>query len=161
MGGSVRAGIVDSGDFRYTTSMSLNLVLYLRPEEKTLFQTLHEGAVEWDGEIRDEVLGGYEDPELIERRLQNPSYADDPEYVRWIAKTQREAMAVGNPTRAAIAGFPEDLLPAFFETCGATGISVLVEEILRNPQFGRKALEGLCALTQLRHEILQRNSVAA
>ena len=141
--------------------MSSSLTLYLRPDEKTLFQTLHGGSKQWKGGVEEETLQGYEPPEVIEQNLQNPPYASDPEYIRWVAKTERDAVMVKDPAHMMIMGFPEHLLADFFETCGATGISLLVEEILRNPQLSRQAVEGLCALTQLRHEILERNGVSS
>ena len=133
----------------------MRTILYLRSNEKELFEKL-PAAVQaaWSDKIVEETLESFESQETLEKNLDNVPFASDPGYQAWVEK---HASDMGSG--AALADFPEDLLPAFFENIGACGLCAIIELALQNGTVDDKTMEAVSALSVLRHQVLTKNSV--
>ncbi len=136
----------------------MRTVLYLRSGEIKLFRNLSaELRGSWEEKIVEESIDAYESEGELAAKMSSAPFLKDPRYTSW-AKKHSTGVQTGD---SLLSDFPEDLLPAFFECVGACGLCAMIEAALGNGKVTDDVLNGIAALSVLRHQILTKNAVTA
>ncbi len=113
----------------------------------------------WEANLREEVIDAYETTEELEKRMAQSQLGKSPA-VQALIKDVSDHMAEGKSIEnISIAGIPDDLVPDFLYSIGASGVSALLQMMLQSPKLKPKDMESIAALSRARHRILQINAV--
>jgi len=132
-------------------------LLFLTPKEKEAFQSAWS-AVAGDCTIQDETQLSYESEADMADKLAGLSL-ETPEAEEFAKKL---AERLGNAESIEDVSFddcPDDVLVQLMFALGATGVSILIGMALVN-EPDADAVEGMAALTRVRHSMLAENALA-
>lgn len=136
----------------------MRTVLYLRSGEMTLFNALPKSIqAEWQGKVVEESIDAYESEDQLATKMNGAPFVNDERYKAWAAKHSSGVQT----SDSLLSDFPGDLFPSFFECIGACGLCAMIEMALGNGKLDDEAMNGVAALSVLRHQILTKNAVAA
>ena len=136
-------------------------LLFLTGEERAkIFPRLPaEIRSVWEPGVREEVIDAYENAQELEKRMAQ-SQLGKSLAMQVLIKDVSDHMAEGKSIEnISIAGVPDDLVPDFLYTIGASGVSALLQMMLQSPKLHPKDMESIAALSRARHRILQINAV--
>jgi hypothetical protein len=136
---------------------------YVTSEERSAFAKLPEHLVSaWQGRLVDERLDAYESAEELADRMRSPHIAEVPGMAALIAKAKAESDAGRNPLDSLkLKDLPKAALPHVLYALGATGLTVMIgTSLLEGDKLDSSAMEGISALTRVRHSILSQNAAA-
>jgi len=126
--------------------------LHLTKDEQKLFDALSDSLKEgW--EVHDETLTAFESDDVLRIRLSMARLSKFPPTERIIKDVQGGKM----PTPDMLDEIPEDILPTFFFTIGAKGVAAMMWILLQKIKDDED-IQGLAALSLIRHDILATNS---
>lgn len=136
--------------------------LYLTADEKTLFDALPKDVRQsWEGRVAVENLTNYETKEQLMERMKTADYSKYPEVKTFIGKLTSN-MISGKPlTEFNFDDFPNEALPLFLYTLGATGMTALMNLSLQEAALTPDGLEGTALLSAARRNLLASNAVHA
>lgn len=120
-------------------------------EEKKRFRELPEGLREgW--KVEDEKLNAWESDEVLAVRAGMATFSRYPE-----AQKIMDAVRSGKPFAEISLDLPEAMMPDFYFTIGAKGVSTLIAELGKHLKTNED-VAGFAVLTVIRHELLENNS---
>ena len=132
-------------------------LLHLTADERPLFDALPDdvkGA--WEGKLAEETLDAYETPEQLAVRLS--VFDDQPEVKRAVDAVFAALKDGASPDAVELPDMPEEVVPRVLFALGAGGMSALLQILLRSATAD--SLEGIAALSQARHLLLEQNAAA-
>ncbi len=132
--------------------MKTNTTLYLTADESAVFFALPESLREgWTVEVETGVA--YEDVDVLKVRAGMARFETAPELREYIQKALRGEKV--DPR--AITDMPEHVLPEFFFTIGAVGVTLLLHTLLKQTATDED-VAGVAGFSHIRHDILQTNA---
>ena len=137
-------------------------ILYFTADEKRLFDTLPNDVKKgWEGSVEIETIDAYETVAELQGRMAHTSYDKYPA-AKALADKARRAVERGEGLREiSFLDLPSEALPVFFYSIGACGVSAMIELSLQDAEKLRMSgMEGVEALSRIRHHLLQQNSSA-
>ncbi|MBI2636381.1 hypothetical protein HYW84_03610 [Candidatus Peregrinibacteria bacterium] len=137
----------------------MRTVLYLRSNEKTMFDNLPAALRrKWESKIIEETAENFEHPEELERRIAR--YSKNPTLAPYIEKVN-ERLQKGEDFGAILADMPENVLNVFLDAIGNAGICMFIEFALLSGKANDEAMKGIAVLSAIRHRQLMHKSVLA
>lgn len=132
--------------------------LYVTSEEKELFQALPDSVTSaWDGDIEVETLESYESSSELIVRMRLVTSDGHPEVREFVFNTLEKLQNGGELHANVLDDVPSESLPVVFFGIGAIGLAAIIEMTLHKVQDADD-LDGLAALSLVRHIILQTNA---
>ncbi len=134
--------------------MPTDNTLYLVAEEIELFQKLPADMTKkWKPALKTETIDAYEDAETIKKNIQQSRFEMPgmQEFMRKSAVGDKTAK-VPDPTKIS-----EESWAEYFATIGASGASALIQIWLQSDEMSAEQLDGVAAVSRIRHEILKSN----
>jgi hypothetical protein len=126
--------------------------LYLRPEERKIFEKLPEPLRDgWV--VREETLQSFESPRQIQMRLHLADFRGEPA----LEKVTQCFRKGGDLSKLSLAALPTDAQSELYFAIGARGVTILVEGLLRKIRSDDDLL-ALSLLTSVRHKLLELNA---
>ncbi len=138
----------------------MDTTLFLTKEEKTLFSQFPASVQDaWKGRITEETGSAYETPEQMDARMHAVNYDKYPK-AKEIIETIKMSIREGKTPQVSFADFPDGAIDSFLFSLGASGISFLMESMLRMPEqtSTKDGMDGLMVLSCVRHETLESNA---
>lgn len=137
----------------------MRTVLYLRSNEKTMFDALPAALRQtWESKIVEETAENFETPEELEVRVAR--FAKNPKLAPFLDEANVR-LTKGEDLGSVLGSMPEKALKVFIDAIGNCGICALIEIALLSGKVTDEALQGIAQLSGIRHNQMMHSSVLA
>lgn len=137
----------------------MRTVLYLRSNEKTMFDALPAALRQtWESKIVEETAEKFETQEELDVRVAR--YSKNPKLAPFLQEASNR-LATGEDLGTILADMPEKALRVFIDAIGNCGICALIEISLLNGKIDDDAMNGIAMLSGIRHQQMMHSSVLA